>query len=363
MFSESQITPSKINLSPSRRAQKIKAIIKQIDKALASKNLQAAEDLIHKLRTIDSTPETSIRLAHLMFIEKKYLDAENLYKELLPQVSGNLRVEVLFGLGQTYFESMMYSDCHLVFSIISEFHPDYAYIHLIRLKLAKIMIRFKQFDNADMYLRKLLDDIKLSNSMKYEALVLMAHVKDKQGNKSESFEFAKKGFREIKIFKTVACVAFLLLDRNPHATENISRRILSKNRNIDENSDFFFFRALANMKLKNYEIAKVILEEQIKTNPLNYLYLEFLGIMYLKVKDNLRALEVFQRIRSLMPFDICNLKNLAYTYKICGYKEEAWHVLSSSNLVDENQISLADLEVCEPEMDILSFPTNPTLNS
>lgn len=341
-----------------KRAEKIKAIIKEIDKALSQEQLQLAEDLIHKLRKIDTSPETAIRLAHLMFIEQKYVQAEQLYKELLPIISEKLKPEVFFGLGQIYFESKMFSDCHLAFSLISNSYPKFQYIDLIHLKLAKIMIKFESYGNAITYLNKIIENNEAGKNLYTEALIVMSVVKGKQGDKTESYEFCKKGFNINKSFRTVSCAALMLLERDPARSEDICKKILSKDRNPGEFSDFFCLRAMANMKLKKFEMAKIMLEEQVIAFPCNYLYLETLGIVYLKLENKVKALEIFQRVRNLFPNDTCNLKNLAYTYKLCGYKEEAWHTLVAGNLVDENGIILGKLEITEPQIDALTFPTN-----
>ena len=358
MIGVSSNSISKRCRSSDKRAEKIKAIIKDIDKAINQHQLQLAEDLIHKLRQIERSPGIALRLAHLMFIERKYNKAEQLYKELLIDISDDLKPEVLFGLGQVYFESKMYPDCHFAFTLIVNSYPDFQYINTIYLKLAKIMVKFESYEIAATHLNKIIQSNRAGKNVYTEALVVMSVIKLKQGDKNESYEFCKKGFNINKSFRTMSCAVLMFLEKDPERSDDICKKVLCKDRDRGEFSDFFCLRAMANMKLKKFEMARIMLEEQIINFPCNYLYLETLGIVYLKMGNKVKALETFQRVRSFLPYDICNLKNLAYTYKILGYKEEAWHTLVAANLVDENGIIMGKLEITEPEIDALTFPTN-----
>lgn len=337
----------------------IELAINSINQALANKNFDQAECLIQEFWKFNPSIETSLKLAHILFVEKKYVKAEQVYKDLLPKVTETQKAEVLFGLGQVYFKTKMFSDSHMVFTIITNSFPDYKFNYFIYLKLARIMINFKDFTNASKYLDKIFESKDVNYKLLGEAMIYLAFIKEKEGKLEESLQILKKSVTLCKSFRIVASFVYTLVTVKPDMANRVCSNILKKSQNPSDWSDFCFIQALANIKLNNLAKAKQLLEEQVQSFPLNYLYSEYLAVVYLKNKENLKALEMLQKLRSLFPFDICNLKNLAMAYLRIGLKTEAFHVLNAAaSILNKESMAFKNLKITEPYLDILSFPTN-----
>lgn len=334
-------------------------IIDSINAALNKKNYPEVERLIEELSRVSPKHETSIKLAHIFYIQKKYVKAEQAYKNILHKVQDMEKAEVMFGLGQVYFETKMFSDSHMMFTIITNSFPDYKHINFIYLKLARIMINFKDFENAIKYLDKIIDSKNVNRNLMAEALITLAHIKEKQGKMKDSLEILQKSVRISKCFRIVASFVFTLVTAMPEVSNKACKNILKKRQLPGEWSDFCFIQALANIKLNNLEKAQQLLEEQTQSFPLNYFYSEYLGIVYLKQKENLKALEIFQKLRALFPIDTCNLNNLAIAYIRIGLKQEAYFTITAANsMLNKETIGMKGLKISEPYMDIFHFPTN-----
>jgi tetratricopeptide (TPR) repeat protein len=333
--------------------------IQDIDSALSKRDYSEAEKLIFKLMSTTSNPEVPLKLGHLFYIQKKYSKAEQVYQEILPKTTGDLKAEVLFGLGQTYFETKMFSDSHMAFTLLLNSFPEFPYTNLINLKLARILTIFQDFTNATQYLTKVFNSKKANNHSLSEAIVLLAYINEKQGKKSRATTLFQNAVKINKTFRSLSAFALSLLDSKPQMAEKLCQKVLNKDRKLEEWSDFGFLRALAWMKMKEFEKAEESLEDLVKTFPLNYYYSEYLAIVQARIGKKARALEGFQRLRSLHPFDLTNLKNLAFVYRACGMKEEAARVVTAASFYrNGEEWKLDDLDLEEPVMDLYSFPTN-----
>ena len=346
-------------VKPSQENEEIIATIKDIDNALAKKDYLEAEKLIFELKSKANLPNVSIKLGHLMFIQKKYSKAEEVYKEILPKLCGDQKAEVLFGLGQTYFEAKMFSDSHMAFTILMNSFPEFSYSNLVYIKLARIMVNFQDFSNAIQYLNKVLSSSKANNNTLSETIVLLAYIKEKQGQKAKASSLYQNAVKISKNFRSLCAIALNSLESKPEISEKLALKVLSKNGKWEEWNDFYFLRSLACLKMKQFEKAEIILEDLVKAFPLNCFYCQYLAIAYLKTGKHLKALEILQRLRSLHPFDSTIMQNLAFAYLKCGMKEEVRQVISAASFVMNGQEwAVHDLGVTEPLLDIYSFPTN-----
>ena len=346
-------------VKPNPENEEIITTIKEIDNALAKKDFSEAEKLIFELKSKATIPDVSIKLGHLMYIQKKYSKAEEVYKEIIPQLSGDLKAEVLFGLGQTYFEAKMFSDSHMAFTILMNSFPEFSFSNLVYIKLARIMVNFQDFSNAIQYLTKVLNSNKANNNTVSEAIILLGYIKEKQGQKARASSLYQNAVKISKNFRSLCAISFNSLESKPEISEKLALKVLSRNGKWEEWNDFYFIRSLACLKLKQFEKAESILEDLVKAFPLNYFYNQYLGIAYLNAEKQFKALETFQKLRSLHPFDLTTMQNLAFTYLKCGMKEEVRQVISAASfMMNGKEWAVKDLEVTEPKLDIYSFPTN-----
>jgi tetratricopeptide (TPR) repeat protein len=338
--------------------QKIEKILNEILSYLDSKNPDKVFSQIQELESLNTSSEVFLKLGHL-FYKKNFPNlAEFLYKKILPTLQGDLNAECLFGLGQVYYDLKNYRDCHTIFSIISEFYQDFSYLGLIRLKLAKIQVFFKDFESALIMIKKILTPASICKNIFVEAMVLVASIKEAQGKTVQSLKLCIKALSISKTFTSVSSFCLLLLEKNPKKTEKICRKFWGNVSETGEWSDLCFLRALAIMKTGFLEKALSSLQGLVDSFPKNYFYLEFLGICYLKLAEVRKALECFYCARVIRPDDLGNLKNIAFCFKNLGEKNEALRILAFVNPAENMAEGLGKLEIFEPKMKILDFPTN-----
>ena len=246
----------------------------------------------------------------------------------------------------------------MTFSIIDEFYQDFEFIDLIIYKLAYISAILNEFQNSLIYIKKILLSKNSCNGIIIEALVLLSHIRKKQGKLNESLKICKRAMKIKKNFRVLTCFMILVLEKYPQAVDHISKVILRKDRNSGEWSDVCFLRALSCIQQNQLDQAELLLNEQISSFPNNYLYLEYLGITYLKKDEVCKALQIFYKVKLIRPYDSVNLKNLAFCFKHLGDKEEALRILTLIDPSENQVVNLKKLNWAKPELEILAFPTN-----
>lgn len=355
---ESSLLNISITSLPSSVSSESHSILNEIISCINSQKPEKIDNLILELKNLNTSPQILLKLGHLLYNTKNYTLAESIYKSILPVLSGPLHREALFGLGQVCFDLKKFQECHMTFSIINEFYQDFEYIDLIIVKLAHISTSCKDFQSAIAYIKKILTSKKTGDGIIIEALVLLAHIRLKQGKTHESLKICKKAMNIGKNFRVLSCFMVLVLDKNPELVDHISKILLRKDRKSGEWSDICFLRALSYIKLNQLDQAELLLKEQVSSFPNNYFYSEYLGVVYLKKAKIHKAFQMFYKVKSIRPNDPVNLNNLAFCFKHYGDKQEALRILS---IIDpsENQIGkLKLLKLAEPELEILAFPTN-----
>ena len=355
---ESSLLNISITSLPSSVSIESHSILNEIISCINTKKPENIYNLIQELKNLNTPAQILLKLGHLLYNTKNYTLAESIYKCILPVLSGPLHREGLFGLGQVCFDSKKFQECHMTFSVINEFYQDFEYIDLVIVKLAHISAMLNDFQSAIVYIKKILESKNSGDGIIIEALVLLAHIRLKQGKTNESLKYCKKAMSVGKNFRALSCFMVLVLDKNPELVDHISKILLRKDRKSGEWSDICFLRALSHIKLDQLDRAEVLLKEQVSAFSNNYFYSEFLGIVYLKKGEIHKALQMFHKVKSIRPCDPVNLNNLAFCFKHYGGKQEALRILSAID-PSENQIGkLKLLKPVEPELEILAFPTN-----
>ena len=333
-------------------------ILNDILSCINSQKPEKIDKLVQELKTLNTSPEILLKLGHLLYKTNFYSFAESIYKSILPLLSGSLHREALFGLGQVSFDLKKYTECHMTFSIINEFYQDFEFIDLITYKLAYVSVIFNEYQNSLKYIKKILLSKDSCNGIIVETLVLLSHIKKKQGKLNESLKICKRAMKIWKNFKVLTCFMVLVLEKSPQVVDHISKIILRKDRNSGEWSDVCFLRALSYIQQNQLDQAELLLKEQISSFPNNYLYLEYLGITYLKKEEIYKALNIFYKVKLIRPYDSVNLNNLAFCFKHFGDKEEALRILTVIDPSENQEVNLKKLNWTKPELEILAFPTN-----
>ena len=190
-----------IGKRPDGQEMTAEEIIVEIDSCFRAGAMSTAEELFRIL--IEKNPEKAeypMKLGHLMFKLKKYSVAERYYKDALENASDSQRPEIYFGLGQVYFETLMYTDSFLAFSLLLEAAPNYKFANFVQLKLGIILTSLGDYNSAVSYLIKIISNKNEKKSLKAEALNAMAKSYELQGR----LELSKSLYKKAKKYKLIA---------------------------------------------------------------------------------------------------------------------------------------------------------------
>lgn len=342
----------------------------EIDKNLKINCLSKAEEILKNLADkYSANSEFLTKLGHLMYREKKYSKAEEYYTKALEKAPEDLRPEIHFGLGQVYYQTKLYSDSYLAFTLIVNTAPGFKLIDAVYLKLASIVKAFKDYDSSVTYLMKILKNKNANKKIIAEALCSLGHCYELQGKFETSLKFYKKAGKVFKNFRTISCIAWGFLRTFPKVTESICAKFLKTDKPVHESSDLCFLRALALIKLGDVLKAVELLKTLVQNFPLNSLYAQYLGIAYYQAKEYSKALEMFQSVMIFSPLAEENIHNLSATYRKLGFKAESFDILSKnpSFVLDESTLTnslikntVNKLKIREPVINIYDFPLNET---
>lgn len=324
-----QQNPLSYKIQPLTQTQvnkKTKKLIKDINSALSLENYPLADDHIKALITLNPDPTFTIKRAHLMFIRKEYQKAEHLYKKVLKSTKEVHNQEIYFGLGQVYYESKMFYDAYLAYNILVSNYPNFKYTDFVYLRLLKIMVFYQNFDEAYNYIKIIMKKGSVGTSIFAEVLVCLALIKYKRRKLDLAIKICGKSRNLNEGFNCNLLLLILLAEKDPREAEKICSSVLNSTQDTKEWKLLCFIRAVIYIRLKKYNKAIQILEENCNNIELEAEYLNYLGIAYHGAGDKIKALEVFQELRTKFSENYENLNNLAYVYNELGMKFEAFYV-------------------------------------
>lgn len=363
-YLESQLTLQDSLLAKDSSIE-IPSILQEVSQSLSLKNYDKAEELITFLALKSSeNSEFYLKLGHLMYKEARYTKAEYYYNLALDKPSSPLMPEILFGLGQSLYQAKKFSDSFFTFTRIENSFPQYKYIDIVYLKLALIMKELKELTSSFKYLIKILQNPNALKNIVVEAMCTAGKIFELQGRKRVCLKFYCKASEVMWNFRSVTCVAWEFLTRNPVFSKSICLKFLRKSRIQYEHADVGFLLSLVYLKLEKFEEAAGILQKQLAMYPMNIFYIQYLGIIFFHLEAYGKALEMFQSVLTIKPFSHENLNNLAITYLKLGLTTEAHQSLNTALLLQNISIEscgrnhLDSATIVEPFIDILEFPLN-----
>ena len=346
---------SKLSNLPLREA-KVKKLNVLINKALACQDLNLAETLAFKLTNLTQVPETILKYAHLLFMMKKYNQAKDIYTELVGKVENGLKAETLFGLGQVYFELKEFSLSFVNFSELVCNFKDFDCVGIAYIKLARILIRMNQYEEAEKYCKAAVDLKEEIKFNKGEAYALMAHIQYLLCNYDESSKLSKQALRTCSSLTILKLIIIGLVNLNPYLSEKLCKKSLKKEMSLKEWNEFYFLLAVSYIKSKEFEKASKILKELVSFFDKNYYCLEYYGISLFNSGDKFEAFRIFEQISRLFPNDSVNLTNFLFVYKDvqdCDGNEKSFNLTANQ----ASGLSLKEVSgIVEPGLTIFSFP-------
>lgn len=341
---------------PSVREAKVKKLNVLINKALACQDFNLAETLAFKLTSLTQIPETSLKYAHLLFMQKKYNQAKDIYAELVGKVENSLKAETLFGLGQVYFELKEFSLSFVNFYELVCNFKDFDCIGIAYIKLARILIRMNQYEQAEKYCQAVIDLNQEKKFNKGEAYALMAHIQHLLRNYDKSSELSKQALKSCTSLNILKLIIIGLVNLNPYLSEKICKKALKKEMSLKEWNEFYFLLAISYMKSKEFEKSSKILKELISFFEKNYYCLEYYGISLFNSGDKFEAFGIFEQVSRLFPYDSVNLSNFLIVYK------EIQDCDGNENFINFTADQASGLRlkevsgIVEPSLTIFSFP-------
>lgn len=234
-----------------------------------------------------------IKLGHQKYKEKSYLQALEYYRSVLAKANSDEKSEIDFGMGQVFYQLKQYSESYLYYSLVTSNPASSLFFQSISyIKLASILKFRKDFPQVLILLLKIVKNKDLINScIIADAVCLIGTIHEAQGNTKISRAFYRKALKISKSFRTVSCVAWAYLNISAEVSDSICKEYLTVERPDYEWSDMRFLRALAQAKLRNFQFAIQLLEEQVRAYPGNILYIHYLGIFYYKSQNYEKAFE------------------------------------------------------------------------
>lgn len=348
-----------IKQNKSFKKKRSQEIINEINVALGKQKFTEAHLLMIKLQEIEPNPVVNIRIAHLMYIMRNYREAELIYRDLLKTLPEEYKPEIYFGLGQVYYEMHKFPESQLAFSSVLMRSPDYKQADYIYLRLAKISLAAKSPESSLNYLKTIIKRNKSNASVISEATTLIAHIYHKQNNLNLALALAKEAVKIYSSFESITGLMFLILDSKPKEAEKLCMKVLSRCLSKREWNVCMLLRAVISIKLRKFEIAKNILENDVKGNDIEDLRDQVLGVALYKLGDKARALEAFRKFRRpgcCSDEAVNNLKNIARVYWELGMKFEAYLVANEvSCLKNGESVEVERLVVKVPEVQLMRF--------
>ena len=334
-----------------------KKIIKEINAALGTRNFSLAHMLMIKLQKIDPSPIINIRIAHLTYILKKYLEAESIYLDLLGTLPEEFKPDIYFGLGQVYYELNRFAESQLAYSSVLMRCPDYKQSDYIHLRLAKLYLKSKEYESSLYYLKTIIKRQKSTSSVISEAASLISYIYHNQKKPDLALALGKEAVKIQPSFESITGLILIILDSKTKQAEKLCSRVLSKGLNKHQWNVCMLLRALISLKLKKFELSISILENDVKSNDIENLKLQLLGVGYYYLGDKVRALEAFRSCRkpgSLNDEDLNNLQNLARVFWDLGLKFEAYMAVNEISCIKNGErVEVESLVVKVPEVGLM----------
>ena len=349
----------KITQSKSFKKKRSKEIINEINVALGKQNFTEAHLLMIKLQEIEPNPVVAIRIAHLMYIMKNYREAESIYLYLLNSHPEEYKPEIYFGLGQVYYEMNKFPESQIAFSSVIMRCPDYKQADYIYLRLAKISLTARAPESSLNYLKTIIKRKKSDASIISEATTLISHIYHKQNKLELALALSKEAVKIYASFESLTGLTLLNLDYNTKEAEKLCMKALSKCLSKREWSVCMLLRAVISIKLKKFELAKNILENDVKGNDIEDLKDQILGVTLYKLGHKARALEAFRKCRRPACFSdeaVNNLGNIARVFWELGMRFEAYLAVNEISCMRNGEsIEVERLVVKVPEILLMRF--------
>ena len=350
----SQEIPKPSQAFKNKKSQKI---INEINSALGEQNFSQAHLLMTKLKKIDPNPLINIRIAHLMYIMKKYLEAESIYLNLLKTLPEDYKPEIYFGLGQVYYELNRFAESHFAYSSVLLRSPDYKQAGYIYLRLGKIFLTLQDYESSLYYLKTIIKRQKSSSLIISQAAALISHIYLNQKKPVLALALSKEAVKVQTSFEAITGLVLIILHSKPKQAEKLCVRVLSKDLNKREWNVCMLIRALISIKLGKFELSINILENDVKSSEIENLKFQLLGVAFYYFGDKVRALEAFRKCRKIPAVndeEINNLQNLAKVFWELGLKFEAYVCVNEIAWArNGDRVEVEDLVVKVPEIGLM----------
>ena len=341
--------------------------LQEINQYLQLRNFtKAGEILQHLCSAFPRNAEFPMKLGHLLYIQHKYLYAEQYFRCALALNPTDLKEEIYFGLGQCYFRLKNYAASFSAFTNIEQAYSSSRFIDAVYLRLAMIYKISSDYDSAMKLLLKLLRNNRVNKEILAEAFCCIGSIYQLQKNNEVSINYYSNACRISKSFRAVSCLIWGYLQVNPKLSDLLCRKYLQKRHEKYIFGDIRFLQALALRNLGDFQGATEILEELTKHFPMNIHYLQALGIIYFRLRLLRKALQNFQSTAGIVPCNIENLSNLGIVYRDLGMEKEFYQIYSLVLIMKKQRVekedfspcNLKELQIVEPILDIFDFPLN-----
>jgi tetratricopeptide (TPR) repeat protein len=251
----------------------------------------------------------SVKLGHLSFKLKKFRESETYYLKALSYGNSQHIDEVWFGLGQVYFAIKSFKQCISAFTSLLVINPNFAYSSLCYLKLGISSIKLKDFGNSLIYLEKSLIKNDLSRELKAEVFCHIGSAQLATGKNMNIERIFSQAAEFIRNFRTGICLAWKLLETDLRKAVLLCDKMCRECDRIEEIADFKCFKAVALMKLNNFDKAREILQLLTRRFPYNLVYGQYLAIVCIKTGFVFEAAQILEYLKMIWPFQLNVLLN------------------------------------------------------
>lgn len=297
-------------------------LLSQVSVYLSEENFQMALVCLQELSSIDPMNcEYLVKLGHICYRLNNNKSAELYYNSALALKNTRLNSEIWFGLGQIYFQMKNYAKCYSAFFCLLSEYPDHEFQSICMMKLGVACKNLGDLTSSEYYLKRCLDRNDLSIQLKIEAKCQLGGLYDLTNNPKQAQIYYYSASKGLKNFRTLTCLAWTFLPTKPNITLEICQKFSSET--ISEQLDVKFLTVLANLHLGSTEKAKSTLEEIVSVNRQNRVYLQYLAIIYQRLSEFDKAVEVCRRIAEMWPANGIAWMNLGIAFKFTLNKEDS----------------------------------------
>lgn len=291
-------------------------LLSQVSAVLSSCDLGNAKTLLQELASRNpESAEYLVKLGHVCYKLQSYAESEHYYCKALSVNCSGFLDQLWFGLGQVYFAQKNYAKSYSAFMGLLSGCPNLKFRSLCYLKLGISCKEMSDFLSSHYYLNSSLAHNDLNLFLRSEALCQLGNNFEKTGNAGQALTHYLTAFKLVRNFRTCSCVAWGYLGFKPALTISICNKFLGKTSNLAERLDIKLLEALGNMRLGYLEKAKQILEDNMRNFGLNIVYLGFLAMVYEKLSELGKTVEICKVIAETWPMKGESWANLSIAYR------------------------------------------------